>query len=694
MSFQDPIWLYLWFPFLLGMSGLLLLSARARKRKLALLVSSRLIDTLAASASPWRRRTKAVLMLLVVASTMLALARPQWGYEWRETRTRGIDVVFAVDVSRSMLAQDIKPDRLERSKFAILDFIQNLRGDRVGLVAFAGSAFLQCPLTVDYHAFRQSVEALSPDVIPVGGTDLAGAITEAEAAFGQNDNYKLIILVTDGEDLEGRGLAVAKKAAERNVIIYTVGVGTPEGGTIPIRDRFGRVDYVRDEGNEIVRTRLDATTLLGIAESTGGFYVPLGASGEGLVQIYEAGIKSIPRQEHDSRLQQIPLERFQWPLGFAVLLLVLECLTGTRRRFSGKATTTLASLMVVALIGASTTVQAEGPPAHRLEEIRQLQQTVANNPDDHRSYYNLGTALYRQGQLNEAIKAFQQSLGSDDPDLHARALHNLGNAYFHRGHRTLAENRDQAREDWEEALRHYRNALAIAPGQPQTGENRNVVEQWLESLKEEEEPQPEEKDQGDDGEGDASRPDEGDQNQSENGAPSESGESTESDGGDQAEGQGDPQPGEDQPDDGGESVREPTDRDAARPESTLDTTGEDRDDVAAPPVQPGEPTEESIPEQPSGEANGDEPDGMPSPDEVEQSAEERGEREMDGDATGEPTEEEAETGDARPTASGVMSRDEAKQLLDAMLYNERKLPITPEAAGREGGRPRHPQRNW
>jgi Ca-activated chloride channel family protein len=452
---------------------------------------------------------------------------------------------------------------------------------------------------------------------------------------------------------------------------------------------------VRDEGNEIVRTRLDETTLMGIAESTGGFYVPLGASGEGLVQVYEAGIKSIPRKEHDSRLEQIPLERFQWPLGFAVLLLVLECLTGTRRRFSGQTSTSLATLMVVALIGASTTVQAEGPPAHLLEETRKLQQAVIENPHDFRSHYNLGTALYRKGRLDDAIKAFQQSLGSDDPDLHARALHNLGNAHFHRGHRALAENRDQAREDWEEALRHYRNALAIAPAQPQTDENQNVVKQWLESLKEDDEPQQDQQEQEEQGQdGDESSPDQSDENQPEDSDPSDSGDSSESNGGDKAEGQNDPQPGEGQPEDAGESGHDPTDKDEDHPTSTIDTTGEDRDDMTSPPMPPDKATQESSPEQPTGEVDSDEPDGMPSPDEAEQSAEERGDNEIDGDAPGETAEEQAENRDARPTATGAMSRDEARQLLDAMLYNERKLPITPEAAGREGGRPRQPQRNW
>ena len=181
---------------------------------------------------PVRRRVKRALVIAGVACLAVALARPLAGFRWEEARRKGLDLMFAVDTSKSMLAQDVKPDRLTRAKMAVEDLLEKLDGDRVGLVAFAGNAFLQCPLTLDYDAFRQSLDALDTKIIPRGGTDIASAIQETEAALeGNGNDERILVLLTDGEDLEGSALDAARAAAKNGLKIFTVGVGSTDRRT-------------------------------------------------------------------------------------------------------------------------------------------------------------------------------------------------------------------------------------------------------------------------------------------------------------------------------------------------------------------------------------------------------------------------------------------------------------------------------
>src|SRR6185295_12827799 len=207
---------------------------------------------------------------------ILALARPQWGFDWEPTKQRGLDIIVAIDTSKSMLAEDIAPNRLTRAKLAALDLMQQARADRLGLIAFAGSAFLQCPLTVDDAVFRQSVEALDVNIIPQGGTALAEAIEKALAAFSETDTHKALVLITDGEDHDSAAVEAAKKAAAAGLQIFTVGVGTADGELLRMKDANGRSDYVRDEDGNVVKSHLNEELLKDIAKETQqGVYVRL-----------------------------------------------------------------------------------------------------------------------------------------------------------------------------------------------------------------------------------------------------------------------------------------------------------------------------------------------------------------------------------------------------------------------------------
>ncbi|HCJ12339.1 MAG: hypothetical protein A2Y14_05270 [Verrucomicrobia bacterium GWF2_51_19] len=301
---------------------------RGRRSRMEQFVSVNLLPKLLC-VSEGRRKLKAGLWMLGLIFLILALARPQWGSRFVETRARGIDILFALDTSKSMLAEDYKPNRLERSKLAIVDLLSGLKGDRVGLVAFAGQAFLQCPLTADYDAFRQSLEALDTDIIPVPGTDVSAAIREALTAFSKDANHKILILITDGEDLEGQGVALAESVKD-DLKIFTVGVGTEKGELIPLRRPDGSTDFLKDASGAFVKTKLDVQTLTSIADKTGGFFVNLG-NGDGLHQVYESGLKGIPDQELSAQVKPEAIDRYLWFLA-ASALCFLECFIVKRPR--------------------------------------------------------------------------------------------------------------------------------------------------------------------------------------------------------------------------------------------------------------------------------------------------------------------------------------------------------------------------
>jgi Ca-activated chloride channel family protein len=325
----EPRWLWL---AVLGPLALLALrawSARARRRQLAAVASPRFLEELLATVSMARRRVKFTLLCLAVAGLGVALARPQWGKLPETIEAASEDVLILLDASRSMLANDVAPTRLERARLAVLDFLQQHPGGRVGLVVFAGQAFLQCPLTFDHEAFQESLLAVDANTIPVGGTDLGRALREALHAVETPGERQVLILLSDGEDLEQAGPEVAREMAATNIVLHTVGVGTSAGSQIPVRNEQGVVDLLRDDLGRVVQTRLNEDTLRAMAQATRGTYQPLGALGEGLTEIQ---LQMATERSRDTRpAGRAGIERFQFPLAAATLLLVTESLIGTRR---------------------------------------------------------------------------------------------------------------------------------------------------------------------------------------------------------------------------------------------------------------------------------------------------------------------------------------------------------------------------
>jgi len=324
---------FFWLLALIPVLTLFLIGAfRARRRALERFAAQPLAQRLAESVRPVARRWKAALLVMTVLFAVLALTQPRWGFEWREVKYRGVDIAVLLDVSKSMLTEDVRPSRLVQAKYAVQDLLENLRGDRIGLVAFAGTAFVQCPLTVDYEAFRLTLKDADPRIIPRGGTAIGTAIRTALKAFEAGEGRdRAIVLITDGEQTESDALAAADEAAQAGVKIYAIGVGTTEGELIPVREE-GKMDFLKDKDGAVVKSRLDEETLKQLALKTGGIYVRSAAGDFGMDTIYRKGIGQLQGKEQDTQLRKRYFERFQWPLGLVLALLLVECFVTDRRK--------------------------------------------------------------------------------------------------------------------------------------------------------------------------------------------------------------------------------------------------------------------------------------------------------------------------------------------------------------------------
>ena len=327
--------LLVWLPLALPLTWALFALLRRRRAALAQLVDPALLGVLAPAWNPARAKSRLVLRMLALALLVLALARPQWGFHWEEVRRKGLDLMVVLDTSRSMMASDIKPTRLQQAKWGIRDLLRNLRGDRVGLVPFAGSSILQCPLTIDYAAFAMTLDDVYSGIIPRGGTAVEQALRTALAAFpadGAAD--RVVLLVTDGEDHEGDPLALLPELKEKGIRVYTIGIGTLEGEMVPAGDNQG--GYFKDRQGQIVKTALKEDVLQKLALGTGGTYVRSAPGDTGLERVFNESIANLKRSEQETRTAKIYEERFVWPIAAALLLLAWEALLGDRRKSNGK----------------------------------------------------------------------------------------------------------------------------------------------------------------------------------------------------------------------------------------------------------------------------------------------------------------------------------------------------------------------
>ncbi len=488
-AFTHPTWLWC----LLFIPALTVLFFRAetlRRSALNALLALRLQPRLAGSASTAKRRAAFTLTLLGLALLVLAMARPSWGFEWRESKSKGRDIVIALDTSRSMLADDLKPNRLTRAKLAAQDLLTQLSGDRVGLIAFAGSAFLQAPLTPDYDAVRDSLNELDTDVIPRGGTDISAAIQTADEAFGKGESdQRALIIFTDGEDLADESLSAARDHKDK-FRIFTVGLGSAEGSLIPTRTRSGGTDFVRDEQGQPVKSRLDEKRLREVAEAGGGFYIHLQNGPAEMRQLTQEGLGTMREKDNENKMSKQPIERFQWPLLGGIVCIATAVLLGERRRAFAKA----AALVLLA----SAPLQAADPGAARFAKqdfkgALEHYETKLQKQDVPELHYNAGSAAYQLGEYDKAATAFSQALGAGDRALQSRAEYNLANTLAKRG--TAQKEKEPKTQEWKNALQHYEEALKLDPQNKDAEHNRNLVTTAIAELEKQEQKEEEQKKQ-------------------------------------------------------------------------------------------------------------------------------------------------------------------------------------------------------
>lgn len=332
MKFGAP-YMAVWLWIVPGVIVFYIMAGRVREKILRRFAKDDLHLEISGSFDMRKRKIKNSMIVAAVFFMLLGLTRPQWGFQWQEVKRRGLDMLIALDTSNSMLAEDVLPNRLDRAKLAIKDLVKKLHGDRIGLIAFSGTAFLQCPLTVDYDGFLLSLDDVDADTIPVGGTSLSKAIYTAIGSYenGKNEE-KILVIITDGEDLEGGVEGAMQKARAAGVKIFCVGIGSTEGEIIPIRDEAGKMDFLKDSEGNVVKTRLVEEALQRIALETGGIYVRATGAEFGLDLIYDEKLSRLEKQEFKSRMEKRYHERFQLPLVLALVLLFFEALIGDRKR--------------------------------------------------------------------------------------------------------------------------------------------------------------------------------------------------------------------------------------------------------------------------------------------------------------------------------------------------------------------------
>jgi Ca-activated chloride channel family protein len=316
-------------------AALYLYSAWRRKRAMRLFIEEDLLDRISMSVNQAGRRIKAALVITGLAFLIVALARPAWNPKPRTVQRRGRDIVFVLDVSRSMIAEDLVPNRLGKAKYAIMDMVNRLEGDRVALVVFAGSAVLKCPLTLDYGFFKLMLDDVDTYSISRGGTMIGDAVRKAldEAFDDQEKKYKDLMLITDGEDHDSFPVEAAEEAGRRGVRIIAIGLGDEDQGKrIPVTDEAGRRSFLKYKGQE-VWSRLDAATLRKMANKTpGGRYLNVSTGTIDLGEVYMKLIAGEEKREIESKTINLYEEKFQIFVAFALFFLAVEMLVSERRR--------------------------------------------------------------------------------------------------------------------------------------------------------------------------------------------------------------------------------------------------------------------------------------------------------------------------------------------------------------------------
>ena len=470
-----------------------------RRRALGAFVDSELLGRIRLTSSPQNRRWKAAFVVAAIALIAVSLARPAWNPKPQTVERRGRDIVFILDVSRSMLAEDLAPNRLERAKIAIRDLVDRLEGDRVALVAFAGTAVLKCPLTLDYGFFEMMLHDLDPVSVSRGGTMIGDAIRKTldEAYDDQERKYKDIILITDGEDHDSFPVEAAEEAGQRGVRIIAVGLGNEDQGKrIPVTDERGNKSFLTYQGREIW-SRLDAETLRRVVNATpGGRYLNVSTGTIDLGAVYGNLIAGEEKREIESLTIKLYEEKFQIFLGFALFLLIVEMLISERRRMTRSRTVLPVLIAAAALLVLSAVPAAADSPRSLVNRgnrslgkgefnhaIESYERASVDAPESSVIALNLGNVYFLKGEWNAAREYFENAaLRSEDLHLEAEAWYNLGNTAFRQAERQEDSDLEKSLERYEEAVRFYQTALEKDPELEDAAFNLEVTRLTIKDL--------------------------------------------------------------------------------------------------------------------------------------------------------------------------------------------------------------------
>lgn len=329
--FEHPLYLYA-----LALLPLLILlmvwASYARKKALQRLGNPELVQRLMPERSPVRLRNKNILFLIGLFFIVIALANPQWGTKTQAVRRQSIDIIFALDISQSMLCQDIAPNRLTQAQRLCQELIQKLSGNRLGVILFAGEAYMQVPLTTDYEAVSLLLQSSNPDMISSQGTSIGEALEIAQQSTAKSNGNRVVLVITDGEDHEARAESQARQAARSGMKIFTIGVGSEEGGFVPFVDETGMADYKRDVSGKPVTSKLNAGVLRKLASLGGGSFFRLGAQSDALVDALMDKLQKVEKREYEQRIVSEYRSHFQLFLLLGLGFLLAEFLIHYRKQ--------------------------------------------------------------------------------------------------------------------------------------------------------------------------------------------------------------------------------------------------------------------------------------------------------------------------------------------------------------------------
>ena len=329
-QFSHPEYLYALFLIPLFVM-LFVWGVHVRRKRLQRFGDTELVSRLMPDASTRKPVLKFVLLMIACAFAVVGVAGPKFGTKLQETKRTGSEIIIALDVSNSMMAEDIQPNRLERAKQAVSRLIDRLGENKIGLIVFAGEAYTQLPITTDYVSAKMFLNTISPEIVPIQGTAIGAAVNLAVNSFSPTSEAgKAVIVITDGENHEDNPVQAAEEAIKRGINVYTIGVGSTQGTPIPVRTASGQRDFIKDKSGNTVITKLDEKTLQEVAMAGKGIYVRATTANMGLNNVYDE-INKLEKSEYDAKIYTDFAEMFQWPFGVVLAFLLIELLISNRK---------------------------------------------------------------------------------------------------------------------------------------------------------------------------------------------------------------------------------------------------------------------------------------------------------------------------------------------------------------------------